>query len=872
MKKLLTLLAISGLALSASAIPAKRVTQIVRQSDGTELAIQLRGDETFHYYVTTDGRPVCQNEKGDWVTDDRDVKALHRAALARRNFSRQKLGERMHKAMRAVRAPYRTGEVTTKRGLLILVNFQDKKMVNDSTKSHAIFNQELNAIGNPYGQNHGSIREYFRDQSYGQFDVEFDIAGPVTVSQKMEYYGKDLGGKSGSDIRPGEMVAEACLLVNDQVNFADYDWDGDGEVENIYVIYAGFAQSSGAPASTIWPHQWTLSDEENYGHSLSLDGVTVDTYACGSELYGTSGKKIDGVGTMCHEYSHCLGLPDFYDTAGDAIGMSYWSIMDSGCYSGDGYCPSGYTAYERWYCGWLTPVELSSITTVEGMKNIEETPEAYVIYNENSMEEYYLLANHQLTGWDEAAYGHGMMVLHVDYSKSAWENNTVNNTASRQRMTIIPADNKFTTSNKELAGDLWPGSKNNTALTDETTPAATLNRANTDGKKLMHKPITDIKEENGLISFSFMQRVVKIDAPVLEDAFTNVDTTSFTATWSKVPEAVCYNLYLTEEVDNGEEETIFDALNLFEDFEYFFVEDEEATSDGSTDISGSLDDYTHDPGWSGSKIYQGIYGAKLGTAKAAGVITTPLIKGTTGTMTLFLNAYDWFNYNTYASSGIYSADGTTLTVSILNAEGQELEKVEVTPNDLASEDYYLCVLNFDVPKEYKVSVATNGAKKRAYIDYLLTFDGTFSGEDVLSLFEDEEDGDEGDYVKAAAAPKAQIRSRHLQMQTAARCLMRSRSKQTTAIREVTANTYTFTNLIPGAKYTLQVEAVTKDNDTSAKSNAVSVTLPNGFYDVVSAVKPAAQPLQSTFDLMGRSVAAPLRRGLYIINGKKVYIK
>lgn len=870
MKRLLTILFISVFTLNVSAVPAKRMTQTVRQSDGTKLTIQLCGDETFHYYVTTDGRPIRQNEQGDWVTDSRDVETLHRAALARRNLSRQKLGERMRKAMRAVRAPLRTDAVTTKRGLLILVNFQDKNMVNGEA-SNAIFNQELNAIGNPYGSNHGSIREYFRDQSYGQFDIEFDVMGPVTISQKMEYYGKDLG-EEGYDAHPGEMVAEACKLIDDQVNFANYDWDGDGEVENIYVIYAGYAQSSGAPANTIWPHQWNLSDPENYGKTLKLDGVTVDTYACGSELYGTSGKKIEGVGTMCHEYSHCLGLPDFYDTNYKAVGMSSWSLMDSGCYNGDGYCPAGYTAYERMYCGWLTPVELSSITTIEGMKNIEDHPEAYIIYNENSMEEYYLLANHQLTGWDEAAYGHGMMVLHVDYSKSAWEQNTVNNTVSRQRMTIIPADNKFTTSNKELAGDLWPGTSGNTALTDETTPKATLNRANTDGKKLMHKPITDIKEVNGLISFSFMQRVVKIDAPVLEKAFTNVDSVSFTATWSKVPEAVHYNLYLTEEVDNGEEETIFDALNLFEDFDKFFIDDENATSDGSTDISASLDEYTYEPGWSGSKIYQGIYGVKLGTAKAAGVITTPLIKGTTGTMTLFLNAYDWFNYNTYASSGIYSADGTTLTVSILNAEGQELEKVEVTPNDLASEDYYLCVLNFDVPKEYKVSVATNGAKKRAYIDYLLTFDGTFSGEDVLSLFEDEEDGDEGDYVKAAAAPKAQIRSRHLQMQTATRRLVRSLSKQTTKIQEITDTTYTFTNLIPGAKYTLQVEAVTKDNDTSAKSNAVSVTLPNGFYDAVSEVKPAATLRQSVFDLMGRSVAAPLQRGFYIINGKKVYIK
>ena len=58
--------------------------------------------------------------------------------------------------------------------------------------------------------------------------------------------------------------------------------------------------------------EWELSDPTNYGRSVKLDGVTVDTYACGSELMGISGKTLDGIGTMCHEYSHCLGLPDFY--------------------------------------------------------------------------------------------------------------------------------------------------------------------------------------------------------------------------------------------------------------------------------------------------------------------------------------------------------------------------------------------------------------------------------------------------------------------------------------------------------------------------------------------------------------------------------
>ena len=862
MKRFSTLFIILAITQMVSAIPAKRVTQIVRQSDGTELAVQLRGDETFHYYVTTDGKPVRQNEQGDWVADTRDVQALHQAALARRNHSRLQLRDRVQKAMRAVRAPYRLGEVTTKRGLLILVDFKDKKMVYGE-QSNAIFNQELNAIGDPYDDNYGSIREYFRDQSYGQFDVVFDVMGPVTLSQKMEYYGKDNGGE-GFDSHPGEMVVEACLQVDDQVNFADYDWDGDGVVENVYIVYAGYSQASGASSTTIWPHQWTLSDPDNYGEALTLDGVTIDTYACGSELYGTSGKKIDGVGTMCHEYSHCLGLPDLYDTNYRATGMSVWSLLDAGCYNGDGFCPAGYTAYERYFCGWLTPVELNAETIVEGMKNIEENAEAYIIYNDNSKDEYYLLANHQLVGWDSEAYGHGLMVLHVDYDQQAWNENTVNNDASHQRMTLIPADGKFIEGIKEFSGDLWPGTKYNTALTDETTPASTLYRANTDGEKLMHKPITRITEEEGLISFAFMKPIVH--APVLSSTFTNINSSSFTATWSKVDAAASYNIFLTEQESAADD--IIEAMNLYEDFEYFFIEDDDATTDGSIDISGSLDDYTYEPGWTGSKIYEGLYGAKLGTSKAAGIITTPIIEGKTGSLTLFLESYDWFNYNTYLTRGSYTTDGTTLIVSLLDAEDKELQQIEVKPSDLSIEEYETRVFCFtNVPAKYKVSVATNGAKKRAYIDYLITCDGTFSEDEINALFEEEY----VDYeVKGKAASMAQFPARHHRMKSTTRHMVRKNA--VAMISEVTETTYTFKDLTPGATYFVQVQAVDAEGNTSALSNAESITLPESIPVAVKDVKLASTSRQSTLDLMGRNVTTPLRRGFYIVNGKKVIIK
>lgn len=488
--------------LQAWGVPARPVQQRVRMTDGTWQTIVLRGDETFHFYTTLGGDLVRKNEGGLWELDSHDVTERWSAARARRQSRRAKLAQKT----RALRAPQRAASVSSepvsRRGLLVLVNFRDVRMKWSSTT--AVFHQIMNGLGAPYGKNYGSVREYFRSQSYGQLDVEFDVVGPVNLSRNMEYYGAD-NSEEGDDKHPGAMVKEALRAIDADVDFSLYDWDGDGEVENIFIVYAGYSQAQGAPANTIWPHQWWLS--EATGTALKLDGVTIDTYACSSELMYTSGNTLDGIGTMCHEYSHCLGLPDFYDTEHTQpnFGMSFWSVMDSGCYLDNGFCPAAFTAYERWFCGWLEPVCLSSPCTVSALHDIQNRPEAYVIYNDNSPSEYYLLANHQQLGWNTFAYGHGLMVLHVYYDAKAWENNTVNNVASRQRMTIIPADGICSSNLGSLSGDLWPSSTGKTNLTNDSSPAATLYTPNTDGLRFMNKPIYGIREMAGLVTFRFMQ-------------------------------------------------------------------------------------------------------------------------------------------------------------------------------------------------------------------------------------------------------------------------------------------------------------------------------------------------------------------------------
>ena len=809
-----------------------------------------------------------------------------------------------------MRAP-RRGDVgaqqTTKKGLLILVNFKDKKFYNTSDKTKEIFSQMVNAIGKPYGKNHGSVREYFRDQSYQQLDIEFDVVGPVTVSQNMKYYGQNVNAfgqpddEGEADAHAEDMVKEAIALVDEEVNFADYDWDGDGEVENIYVTYAGFGEAvSGADPNTIWPHQWQFS--EAYGSPITVDGVKVDTYACGSELAGTSGHTIEGIGTMCHEYSHCLGLPDFYDVKySGAIDMADWSLMSDGCNNDEGHTPCGYTAYERWFCGWLEPQVLQQPVTITDMPCISDQPVAYVIYNDNNRNEYYLLANHQQKAWDAEIAGHGMMILHVDYDSEAWAANTVNTIANHPRMAIIPADNVLYKSDDYYwgdAGDLWPGTKNKTALTDSSTPAAKLYNKNTDGTKLMHKSIEDIAENGGLISFNFMGGKALIDAPVALDA-TDITPTTFTANWQAVDAAQSYEVTLTTVYDDGTQdptEEVNEAITMIEDFDAFYC-DLSATADGSTDLGAQLDQYTNFPGWTGSCIYQGLYGAKLGTGSKTGHLTTPLIECTTGSVSVFIDAFDWFNSSTHKE------DGSTLDVILQDANGNELQRQNVTPGDLElliSYEYPNIVVNFnDAPAQYKICLSTTAPKKRIYLEYFIAFDGTFTVDQITPLFDEEdyEDGEDYDYedYEPTQAPR---RRRHAPLSapfsvssgsvaalsaapfsvssgSVAAPLSAPRRKPVTTTATVTdihELSYTFSDLTPGVTCTYRVRAVDAQGNKSAWSNPITFTLPlNDADDITTPHIVNNKAVNGKwYNLSGQPITTP--RGITIRDGKKYYIK
>ena len=394
-----------------------------------------------------------------------------------------------------------------KKQLVILMQYPDKAFLDPDPQSY--WHNALNTGKISNTNAIGSLHQYFLDQSNGIFDVDFDVRGPFTTKENRAYYGKDV---NNNDQHADSLVIEGCLALDGEVDFNDYDWDGDGIVDQIIVIYAGNGQndtSADDRDETIWPHQWALSQYKPW-KAHKQNGVIIDTYCViNDEIRGAS----DGFGTVAHEFSHCLGLPDFYQTEGSAHSkdnFGTYDLMHRGCYNGESWCPANYTAFEKYSLGWYKPVPLTEAITISGLKPMSDGGEAYQIDNDGNTNEFYLLENRTKSGWDTHIPGEGLIITHYDYDANAWYNNSVNNTANHQRAVIVPANNSEKTASgfpypyitKDLDGN---SIVNNNEFTDDSTPSADLFNANIDKEYKLHKPVTNItRDKNKLISFDFM--------------------------------------------------------------------------------------------------------------------------------------------------------------------------------------------------------------------------------------------------------------------------------------------------------------------------------------------------------------------------------
>ena len=705
MRKIALLLFVAFFGVTASmAVPAKKVKKQLLRADGTSVEVTLCGDEHYSFYRDNEGLPYLLNDAGRlqpttdaWVAETWESIREARLSMAGNPYSNAR------KSRQVGDARVTSGKV---RGLVILVQFPDVPFVTENPKE--VFNRFFNEKNfSEAGMSH-SVTDYFSMQSYGQLEIDFDVVGPYTTKHEMAYYGAQSG--SNNDTNPAGMVAEGVDAAAAEVDFTPYDWDNDGEVDQIFVIYAGYNQAQGADENTIWPHEWTL---EGAGLAKHYNNKLIRIYGCSSELKGDGVHNtgiLDGIGTACHEFSHCLGLPDFYDTQGSNFGMNTWDIMDYGSYNRNSCIPAGYTAYERMFSGWLTPTELKTMTAITDMKPLATTPEAYILYNEGNKNEYYLLENRQPVDFDKGLYGHGLLIVHVDYNRGAWMSNTVNVTASRQRMTIIPADNQFAMDAVGLAGDPWPGNKKNTALTDYTTPAATLYSANSDGSYLLGKSIDNITENVSAKTVSFIACRPPLEMPTPDDGKQVGEEAAFTVTWPAVKDAVKYELELTE-IGTASTDPKESLVREFT-FDEFY-----SKSAGFADVSSKLSSYGLS-GWTGSKLYTTPDKLRFGTSSAKGSLTSPF----------------WYVPQSTEFTIVMGADVVKtspvkgkLTIEYAN-NGDSYSQIETIESDFSVTGKQMFVFNYTVRKE--IFRLTIEPEAQMYLNYLAIYDGTWSAEQL----------------------------------------------------------------------------------------------------------------------------------------------
>ena len=485
---------------SSMAVPAYRKPVQVTQPDGTTVTITLHGDEWQHFNTTTDGYSVVKNQQGYYVYAEKKNGELKATQMVAHNAQERKANEQaflqnmkkfqapdmppaianMKGRVEAIGAQRRAqGNRATNyenfKGLIVLIQYNDKEFSREDypTIINDMVNQQ-NYTGFDNNQRTGSVRDYFTDNSEGKFQPQFDVVGPYTVNYSQ--YDANMNGDKCSKI-----LVDALNQADADVNFKNYDGDSNGAVDLVFFILAGNGANYGGNDENLWwPHRSVIIDEEKYNTGknpyIYKDGVLLWDYASSTELCGHTTNPqtvfIDGIGTICHEFSHVLGLPDFYDSNYEEDGQSVtpgnWSLMDSGCYLDNAFTPAGYSLYERYLVGFTDKPEVISQPDNYTLEPLYNNQKGYWL-NTPEPKEFFILENRQRSQfkWDAYLPGDGMLVHRVDLSNEGiWQANKVNADPEHNYYVLLRAGGGSTSS----ASDPFPGSKNVHELTNVSSP------------------------------------------------------------------------------------------------------------------------------------------------------------------------------------------------------------------------------------------------------------------------------------------------------------------------------------------------------------------------------------------------------------------
>ena len=494
MKRIILLICfIACTTITTWAAKAQSIPVLVKQADGTTITVILQGDEHINWYIALDGTLLVQGSDNNYyvgrVANNGHLTATKQLAhepafrsQTERSLIQKQDKERFYSYVRNVAAQsenaYNESPMTrisigassdgaayfphtgSPKALVILAEFADTLFTIQNTKQ--VFTNYLMNEGHftetAYRQNgnYKGVRGYFKDCSYGKFTPTFDVVGPVKLPKPQTYYG-------AGDDNITDLMTDACNAVDNEVDFSQYDANGDGMVDLVYIIYAGHsANYRGNTSTDIWPKSGTTII------SKTFDGKSIRRYGVSNELAGRENKKkeketINGIGLFCHEFSHTLGLPDIYAYKTDAEdqndqGMELWDLMDGGTEVQGGRVPSPYLAWEREAMGWMSIDTLTTDCHIANLKTIDNGGKAYKILNPSASNEYIVLQSIQkggwYQGWGNGSYPKGLLVYRVSYASNKVNVfDFPNNVKGKPRVIVVPADGKVLSA--QNAGGSW---------------------------------------------------------------------------------------------------------------------------------------------------------------------------------------------------------------------------------------------------------------------------------------------------------------------------------------------------------------------------------------------------------------------------------
>ncbi len=489
------------------AVPANPNVINFTQSDGTSLEMYQKGDEFVHWSETVDGYTVLNNGNNTYYYAMLDSRSdMGRSEIQAHNISQRSAEEIVFLSTINKQYSFSKSQIDmfkdtilkfTNRGsrafpttgtnnlLMILANFNN----TSTTYTQLNFNNYMNQV-NYNGT--GSFKDFYLECSYGQLTLNTTVTSWVTVPNSHNYYGPDAnwGEFAYHSVQAADSIVE--------IDFSDYDNDGDGTVDGIAIIHQGPGQEATGSTNDIWSHSWDLASAGYSSAQRTFDGVLVSSYTTQPET--GSGGEMATIGVMCHEFGHNLGAPDYYDTdygtGGQYDGMGNWCVMASGSYNGSGGDkPAHHNGFTKWhYYGWCIPTFLSSGTNVSMGNSVYNSTDFYY-YITTTSNEYFFLENRQQTGFDSGLPGHGLLILHADQDYIDLHDGTNDiNASSHQGLYPKAAEGTINASSCP-----FPGTSGNTSFTDTTTPdSQSWASANT------NKPITNIQEIGDVLSFGFM--------------------------------------------------------------------------------------------------------------------------------------------------------------------------------------------------------------------------------------------------------------------------------------------------------------------------------------------------------------------------------